>query len=274
MPSRIQLQLYYDCLSPFSYLAHSTLRRYARGPWAERVDLVLRPVLLGGIMAATGNTPPGARPWAAAQAKHGAQDMVRNRSFFNVPHMKGVPSNFFGPGGPSDPAGLARNFSYQRMLTAVRARHPACLAEATRLTFDLIWSDERGASDEVVITPAVLTALLERAGLPAADAAELVGTRLNSPANKAALKEACAEAVARGAFGAPTMCVGDKIWFGSDRLEQVTHATSAARRIRRVRRASSGCLSISAPWQMAFDLQLPWLGPDPARPTAGPEAKL
>ena len=55
--------------------------------------------------------------------------------------------------------------------------------------------------------------------------------------------QACAEAVARGAFGAPTICVGAKLWFGSDRLEQ-----------------------------MAFDLRLPWLGPDPSRPTAG--AKL
>jgi 2-hydroxychromene-2-carboxylate isomerase len=193
MRSRIKLELFFDCLSPFSYLAHSTLRRYVQGgPWCDRVQIVLRPVLLAGIMSATGNTPPGARPWAAAQAKHVQQDMARNRTFFNV-DMKDPPSNFFGPGGPADPAGLARNFAYMRMLNAVRARHPARLPEATRLTFDLIWRDARGPNDEVVITPAVLASLLERAGLPAADAAELVGTHLGSPANKAALKEARAE---------------------------------------------------------------------------------
>jgi len=38
-------------------------------------------------MAATGNLPPMARPWAAASAKWSAQDIVRNQGFFNLPEM-------------------------------------------------------------------------------------------------------------------------------------------------------------------------------------------
>ena len=32
-------------------------------------------------------------------------DMERNRKWFNVPEMKNVPSNFFGPEGPADKTG-------------------------------------------------------------------------------------------------------------------------------------------------------------------------
>ena len=38
------------------------------------------------------------------------------------------------------------------------------------------------------------------------------------PANKEALKAVTAEAVARGAFGAPTFLVSDQLFFGNDRL--------------------------------------------------------
>ena len=94
-----QIELYYDCLSPFSFFAFTTLTRY-QSVWD--VELTLKPVLLGGIMASTGNVPPGARPWAAATSKVGGQDMIRNKEWFNVPHMEGGPANFFGPDGPAD----------------------------------------------------------------------------------------------------------------------------------------------------------------------------
>ena len=64
-------------------------------------------------MAATGNLPPMARPWAAASAKWSGQDIERNRAFFNLPEMLDMPSNFFGPEGPADPTGLSRDMRYQ-----------------------------------------------------------------------------------------------------------------------------------------------------------------
>ena len=36
------------------------------------------------------------------------------------------------------------------------------------------------------------------------------------------------EAIARGVFGAPTMFVGDEMFFGQDRLEWVREALAAA----------------------------------------------
>ena len=48
------------------------------------------------------------------------------------------------------------------------------------------------------------------------------------PAIKEALKANTEEAVRRGAFGAPTMFVGDQMFFGQDRLDFVREALAAS----------------------------------------------
>ena len=50
-----QIEFFYDYLSPFSYLADTQLPAIARRTGAE---IVYRPVLLGAIMKATGNSGP------------------------------------------------------------------------------------------------------------------------------------------------------------------------------------------------------------------------
>ena len=189
--------------------------------------------------------PRGFRPWAASKAKFWSQDMLRNKKWFNVPNMKPTPSNFFGPTGPADKSGLARDFRYQRCLTAVREHYPKVLPEATANMFNMIWTDERDADGNVQITEARLCTVLERSGLSHPEASTLVSEHLASDANKARLKDMCAEALAEGVFGAPTFCVDGQIWFGSDRLEQMCH-----------------------------HLALPYSGPDPNRPTVDGSSKL
>lgn len=240
----IELELYYDCLSPYSYLAFTVLARYQK-VWSN-TELVLKPFLLAGVMATVENMPPGARPWAAATAKVALQDLERNREWFNVPQMLGVPANFFGPDGPSDSRGLARDFRYQRTLAALRHLHPEVLQEATRLVFEQIWadSDARDAAGNVAMDEAVLESICVKAGLSREQAKHCVG-QLGSNETKGVLKSTVAEAVGRGSYGAPTIIVSgapgrdEMIFFGSDRFEQ-----------------------------LAFVSGLPWYGPDPARPTA------
>ena len=83
------LHRYFDCLSPFSFLAFTSLRRYTQpgAPWAS-VTLELKPVLMAGLMSSTRNVPPAARPWAKATMKVAAQDYERNKNFFNVPDVR------------------------------------------------------------------------------------------------------------------------------------------------------------------------------------------
>ena len=48
----MRIELFYDCLSPFSYLAFKVLRRY-KPVWG--FDLQLRPTLLAGVMVCLNN---------------------------------------------------------------------------------------------------------------------------------------------------------------------------------------------------------------------------
>lgn len=59
-PAKHSVKLYYDVISPFSYIAFEVLLRYSKR-W-ENMDLKLQPVWIAGIMDAVGNTPPGALP--------------------------------------------------------------------------------------------------------------------------------------------------------------------------------------------------------------------
>ncbi|KAK3275397.1 hypothetical protein CYMTET_16473 [Cymbomonas tetramitiformis] len=78
---KVKLDFFFDCLSPFSNMAHAVLARYCGpdGPWRDIVDLELRPCLLAGLISQTGNLPPMARPWSASMAKIHRQDFERNK---------------------------------------------------------------------------------------------------------------------------------------------------------------------------------------------------
>jgi len=54
-----KITLYYDCVSPYSWLAFEFLLKYQK---AWNYELVLKPVFLGAIMKASENTPPGLIP--------------------------------------------------------------------------------------------------------------------------------------------------------------------------------------------------------------------
>ena len=66
----------------------------------------------------------------------------------------------------------------------------------------------------------VVAATLSEAGL---DAATILA-RAETPLVKEQLKANTAEAVSRGAFGSPTMFVGNQMFFGQDRLAEVEAA--------------------------------------------------
>jgi 2-hydroxychromene-2-carboxylate isomerase len=72
--------------------------------------------------------------------------------------------------------------------------------------------------------PAVLAETLKKAGFDAAAFTAMVG----DPAVKQKLIATTEEAVKRGVFGAPTMFVGDQMFFGQDRLEFVKNALGAS----------------------------------------------
>ena len=75
--------------------------------------------------------------------------------------------------------------------------------------------------------PAVITRALRDAGLPADDI--IAGTQ--DPEIKSMLIENSNTSVNRGCFGAPTFFVGNEMFFGKDRLQQVEDEILASRRV-------------------------------------------
>jgi 2-hydroxychromene-2-carboxylate isomerase len=84
--------------------------------------------------------------------------------------------------------------------------------------FRAAWGEPANLAD-----PAVLRDLIAKAGL---DAEALLAKAATDPI-KEKLKANTAEAVERGAFGAPTFFVGGEIFFGNDRLDFVEEALRA-----------------------------------------------
>ena len=83
---------------------------------------------------------------------------------------------------------------------------------AVKAIFNAFWS-----------TPAPLATATEVAALLGAEGldAKTLESRMDDPAAHVLLEEATAEAAARGVFGAPTMFMGDEMFFGNDRLHFV-----------------------------------------------------
>lgn len=187
------IEFWFDFGSPTSYLAHTQLPRIAREAGAE---LVCRPMLLGGVFKATGNASPVTVP---AKGRWMLQDLQRWARHW------GVPFNF-------NPHFPINTLTLMRGAIGLQMRQPADFGRYVDAVFHAMWVQPRHLGD-----PAEMAAMLEAAGFGAEAFMALVG----DAEVKAALVAATEQAVARGAFGAPTIFVGDTMFFGQDRLDFV-----------------------------------------------------
>ncbi len=191
------IEFLFDFGSPTTFLAHKRIPGVVARTGA-RVDYV--PMLLGGVFKATGNASPAAVP---AKGRYTAVDMQR----FAQRHGIVLKPNPFFP-----------------VNTLVMMRMAAGLKDGPRFAafvdamFDAMWVEARNMGD-----PAELAAVLTASGL---DTEEML-VLAQSDAAKTRLKSATEDAVARGAFGAPTFFVGGQMFFGQDRLDWVEEAASA-----------------------------------------------
>jgi 2-hydroxychromene-2-carboxylate isomerase len=102
-----------------------------------------------------------------------------------------------------------------RGAVGLQMREPERFDDYVTAMFGAMWVDGHQMGD-----PAVVADVLGRAGFDARALLELTA----DPAVKEALKASTEEAVRRGAFGAPTMFIGDQMYFGQDRLDFVREA--------------------------------------------------
>ncbi|RMF46290.1 MAG: 2-hydroxychromene-2-carboxylate isomerase [Deltaproteobacteria bacterium] len=188
------IDFYYDYGSVNSYLAWTQLPALCARTGAR---LNYKPMLLGGVFKATGNTSPMLVPAKAAYLK---KDIARYAELYGVPLA-------MNPHFPVNTVGIMRG-----ALWAMATDH---LEPYNKAMFEAVWVDQKNMAD-----PEVIAEVLKTAGFDP----EPIFTATSQPEIKQGLIDATSEAVARGVFGAPTMFVGDEMFFGQDRLQWVEQA--------------------------------------------------
>lgn len=190
------IDFYWDFGSPATYLAYTQLPRIAREAGAT---LVSHPVLLGGVFQATGNRSPVEVP---AKGRWILADLMRFARRYGVPFV-------MSPHFPVNTLTLMRG------AVGLQMRGDPRFDAYLDAVFRAIWADGRPMGD-----PAAVAEVLATIGIDPAEFMALVG----DPAVKEELKRRTQAAVERGMFGAPTMFVGDAMFWGQDRLDWVAEA--------------------------------------------------
>ena len=185
------IECFFDFGSPATYLAWTQLPLLAA---KHNAKLIWRPMLLGAVFKATGNQSPAMNP---AKGRYMLIDFQRYAQHYGVP-MK------FNPFFPINTMTLMRG--------AVALQDDPRFDEYLYTVFTAIWVEEQNMGQ-----PEVVASVLEKAGF---DAAALL-TQCGDEAVKEKLKMNTEEAVARGAFGAPTIYIDGEMFFGQDRLPMI-----------------------------------------------------
>ncbi|MCY3701462.1 MAG: 2-hydroxychromene-2-carboxylate isomerase [Rhodospirillales bacterium] len=189
-----RVEFYFDVGSPSGYLAWTQLPAIAREAGAA-IDY--RPILLGGIFKATGNTSPAEVP---AKGRYLSMDLARFARRYDVPLV-------YNSAFPINTIGLMRG--------AVAAQQSGQLEAYLDVIYPAFW-----ARDVDLSKPEEVVRCLREGDLDA----EFLMRRTQEDDVKLELRQQSDAAVARGLFGIPTMFVNDEMFFGQDRLEFVREA--------------------------------------------------
>jgi 2-hydroxychromene-2-carboxylate isomerase len=196
---RKTVDFFFDVGSPASYLAWTQLPGMCESHGAE---LVYRPMLLGGVYQATGNASPATIP---VKARYWQLDYERHARRYGVPFKENVHFPII-------------TLFLMRAVTGVQLRRPEQLQQLLGCVFKALWIDALNLNE-----PQLTADILKAGGFDPAEIERLT----QDPETKAALKATTEEAVKRGVFGAPTIFVGDQMFFGQDRMDFVREALAA-----------------------------------------------
>jgi 2-hydroxychromene-2-carboxylate isomerase len=185
------VDFWYEFASPYSYVAAAVIEPRAA---AAGVDLRWRPFLLGPIFARQGwrDSPFNVYP---AKGRYMWRDMARRCAALGLPFAR--PLRF-----PQHSLLAAR--------VAVLAGREGWGPHFALAAFRADFAEGRDIGERA--TMAAIVASLERDP-------EAVLARAEADDIKAALRGATERAMALGIFGAPTLVVGDELFWGGDRIE-------------------------------------------------------
>lgn len=191
------VEFLFDFGSPNAYLAYTQLPGIAARTGAA---LIWTPILLGGVFKATGNRSPAEVP---AKGAYMGIDGARFVKRYGVPFQR-------NPHFPVNTLAMMRG--------AVSYQMDGDFDGYVKAMFEAMWVEPRNLNE-----PAELGAALQAAGFAPEDFMDRIGRQ----EVKDKLMANTQGAVERGVFGAPTMFVGDEMFFGQDRLDFVEEALAA-----------------------------------------------
>ena len=194
------VEFYFDLGSPYSYLAYYRLLQMAE---QQEIQIVYKPILLGGVFKATGNRSPIEIPVKGA---YSILDMQRWVEYYHIPMQ-------MNPHFPMN------TLTLMRILTGVQLLHLEKFEQVLKLLFDAMFGTPQNLNE-----PTVLAEVLKPSGFSVEDIMSMV----QSDVVKQKLITETEQAIQRGIFGAPTFFVGDEMYWGQDRLHFVEQALNKA----------------------------------------------
>lgn len=190
------VEFFFDLGSPTTYLAYTQLPTLCAQAGSA---LLYRPMLLGGVFKATGNASPATVP---AKGPYLFQDLNRFAKRYGVEFK-------LNPHFPINTLLL------MRAVTGMQLHQPDRFQSFIDCLFRALWVNARNLNDQ-----ATVAAVLSEGGFDP----EYVLALTTEQLVKEQLKNTTEEAIRRGVFGAPSMFVGNELFFGQDRLDFVREA--------------------------------------------------
>ena len=184
------IDFYYDVVCPYAYLGALQIEAQAAN---VGVDVNWIPTLLGGLFRYNQSPDVPAQTWAQSKLLYSAKDLVRQ--------AKKQQKNFrYHPRHP------LRSVEAMRLLCMV---DPKIRPQISLKIFSAYWEKNQDISD-----PNVLNQMAAELGIEA--------DLFSIPRAKDKLYANTQKAHEKGVFGVPSFVVGEKMWWGQDRLHLVT----------------------------------------------------
>jgi 2-hydroxychromene-2-carboxylate isomerase len=198
-----RIEFFFDCSSPWTYLAFHAVQPLAAELGAE---IAWKPILVGGVFNAVNRTVYESR---ATPNPRKASYMLKDLADW---------AKLYGLRIVFPPTVFPVN-SVKCMRGAFVALDEGKLAPYATAAFEAYWGDDRDISKDDALADIAATAGLGRQRFFSATETDSCKGRLRANTD---------ELIARGGFGSPTMFVGASMFFGNDRLPLVRAALEAA----------------------------------------------
>jgi 2-hydroxychromene-2-carboxylate isomerase len=188
-----KVEFFFDCSSPWTYLAFHNIQPLAR---QHGFEIEWRPILVGGIFNSVNPTPYESRknavPLKQAYMLKDLADWARQAGLTIKFPPKIFPIN-----------------SVKAMRGCLWLKPQGLLVPFATKIFDAYWGHEHDIADDQI-----LGSICTQLGIDP----QAFFAAIQQDEYKNALRANTDEAIRRGAFGSPSMFVGDNMYFGNDRL--------------------------------------------------------